>query len=65
MPFRRCPYCAELVSDERETCAACGTRMPDDEVPFERRTRLALVSALVLGAMLILSSFVRDWLASR
>jgi hypothetical protein len=31
---------------------------------FERRLRALLISILVLGALVILSSFVRDWLAS-
>lgn len=65
MSLLRCPSCGELVSDGREYCAGCGTRVPDDAAPIERRVRALLITALVLGAAVILSSLVRDWIASR
>ena len=61
----RCPYCGEIASAEREFCASCGTKVPDHSAPFERRVRALLISVLVLGALVILSSFARDWFASR
>jgi uncharacterized OB-fold protein len=64
MPMPRCSHCGELVSPERDDCASCGTPVPDHALPLERRVRALIIGSLVLGAMVILGSLVRDWLAS-
>jgi uncharacterized OB-fold protein len=59
-----CSFCGELVSPEHDACPSCGTPSPDHALPLERRVRALIITSLVLGALVILGSLVRDWLAS-
>ena len=61
----KCPRCGELVSDDREVCAACGQPVPDPARPLERRIRALIIAAFVGGALLLLFGVVRDWLVRR
>jgi hypothetical protein len=61
----KCPRCGELVSGDREVCLGCGQPVPDPARPVERRLRVLLIAAFIIGACLLIGGMVRDSMAHR
>lgn len=56
----KCPKCGELVSSDRERCLSCGRVVPDPDRPVERRLRILVIGAFVLGALVLIGGMVRS-----